>query len=173
MESPPRGGLSFTSSAMRGDMPGARCANTYARPAASISPPRRPLFPPAAHLRHDHRTADAVFLRKPRTALALGVRPRVDVARIDCDARALFRRCASWRTVCVIANGRLCRRGQLSAGTDHKYQADQSQTQKNIRHRPLAPRVRVAHRCASGGSPSTAWTSCKAHLQHCHDKPIP
>ena len=146
------------------------------RQANSIPPPCRPLFPPAAHLRHDHRAADAVFLRKPRAALPLGIRPRVDAARIDCDARAFFLRREFSRTVCrgfVIANGWSGRRRYPSAGAENKYQADQGQPYSNVRHRPLAPRVRVANRCASGGSPSTAWTACKPRLQHCHDWPIP
>ena len=88
-----------------------RCTSGAASPlrqANSIPPPRRPLFPPAAHLRHDHRAADAVFLRKPRAALPLGIRPQVDAARIDCDARAFFLRCEFSRTVrrgFVIASG--------------------------------------------------------------------
>ena len=156
-----------------------RCTSGAASPlrqANSIPPPRRPLFPPAAHLRHDHRAADAVFLRKPRAALPLGIRPQVDAARIDCDARAFFLRCEFSRTVrrgFVIASGWSGRRRHPSAGAENKYQADQGQPYSKVRHRLLAPRVRVANRCASGGSPSTAWTACKPRLQHCHDRPIP
>ena len=110
-----------------------RCTSGAASPlrqANSIPPPRRPLFPPAAHLRHDHRAADAVFLRKPRAALPLGIRPRVDAARIDCDARAFFLRREFSRTVrrgFVIASGWSGRRRHPSAGAENKYQADQGQ----------------------------------------------
>src|SRR6478752_5242892 len=47
------------------------------------------LLPPAAHMRHDHRPADARFLLQPRGAVTLRIRRRLDrpMARINDDAR--------------------------------------------------------------------------------------
>src|SRR5581483_2849514 len=63
-----------------------------------ISVPGPSLFPPATHLRHDHRTAHAVLLCKPGVTLALCIRPRIDAARINRNAGPLFLRCDQMRS---------------------------------------------------------------------------
>src|SRR5665213_1278442 len=48
---------------------------------------RDALFPPAAHLRHDHRSTNAIFLRQPGLALPLGIGAGLDAPRPDDDTR--------------------------------------------------------------------------------------
>jgi hypothetical protein len=45
------------------------------------------VFPPAVHLRDDHRTADAVFPRQPCAALPDGIGRQGDAAAVYGDAR--------------------------------------------------------------------------------------
>lgn len=46
------------------------------------------LAPPALLLRHDHRPADAVFLRQPKAAIAFRIGARAASLRMNGDARA-------------------------------------------------------------------------------------